>query len=68
MEKGPFIYYRARDAVINEEYFFNTGKYLGAEWSNVWDKRICIINGSGERLWFDIDIEYLNSSTKAIVS
>ena len=52
----------------NEEEILNTGEYLGAEWSNVWDKRICIINGSGERLWFDIDIEYLNSSTKAIVS
>ena len=51
-----------------EEYFFITGKDLGAEWSGGWYKRSCRSNGRGESLWFDRDIEDLDSSTKAIVS
>ena len=51
-----------------EGEFVGTCKYLGAEWSGVWYKRSCRSNVRGESLWFDRDIEDLDSSTKAIVS
>ena len=52
----------------DEEEFVNIIEYLGNEWSNGWDKRSCRINGRGEILLFDRDIEDLYISTKYIVS
>ena len=42
--------------MINEEYFFNNGKYLGAQWYDFWYKRSYMSNVRGERSWFDREI------------